>query len=292
MGSANDAIFSQMHEILHQDSAVASEAAGIGIGLALLGRGTSWTTEIMDGESPIPSLMTQASESAHEKTTRGIAIGLAFMCYGLEEAADVVVEQMLRDKDPTIRYGGVFAVALAYVGTSNGAVIRKLLHLAVSDVSDDVRRAAVIALGFILHRKPEDLPPLVGLLAESFNPHVRYGACLALGIAAAATGLPSALHILEPLLEDDSDFVRQGAMMAMAMVLQLESEKRTPLAKKFRDKLADIANSRLAATMTRHGAILASGILDAGGRNCAVSLTYVDLPIPLHTRARRKHIET
>ena len=40
--------------------------------------------------------------------------------------------QLLRDKDPLLRYGGVYTLALAYVATSNNSAIRRLLHLAVS----------------------------------------------------------------------------------------------------------------------------------------------------------------
>jgi len=93
----------------------------------------------------------------------------------------------------------------------------------VSDVSDDVRRAAVMSLGFLLFRyvlnsvlrtffaskafgkknmkcpgfdiflfcgrTPEQCPSVVSLLSESYNPHVRYGAAMALGIACSGTGL-------------------------------------------------------------------------------------------------------
>ena len=38
-------------------------------------------------------------------------------------------------------------------------------------------------------RNPEQCPSVVSLLAESYNPHVRYGAAMALGIACAGTGL-------------------------------------------------------------------------------------------------------
>lgn len=72
------------------------------------------------------------------------------------------------------------------------------------------------------------VPKLVSLLAESYNPHVRYGACLAVGIACARTGSAEAVRLLEPMLADVSDFVRQGALLAMAMVLQQESETRNP----------------------------------------------------------------
>ncbi len=58
-------------------------------------------------------------------------------------------------QDPLLRYGGVYTVALAYVGTGNNSAIRRLLNLAVSDVSDDVRRAAVTGLGFVLCNNPK-----------------------------------------------------------------------------------------------------------------------------------------
>lgn len=78
---------------------------------------------------------------------------------------------------------------MAYAGTADNKAIRKLLHVAVSDVNDDVRRAAVTALGFILYRNPQQVVRIVQLLAESYNPNVRYGAALALGISCAGTGL-------------------------------------------------------------------------------------------------------
>lgn len=70
-------------------------------------------------------------------------------------------------------------------GTANNGAVQRLLHFAVSDVSDDVRRAAVLCLGFVLMKAPEQCPKIVGLLAESFNPHVRYGAAMAVGLACA-----------------------------------------------------------------------------------------------------------
>lgn len=44
-----------------------------------------------------------------------------------------------------------------------------LLHAALPQV----RRAAVLNLGFVLLSTPEQCPKIVRLLAESYNPHVR-----------------------------------------------------------------------------------------------------------------------
>lgn len=47
-------------------------------------------------------------------------------------------------------------------------------------------------------RTPEQCPSVVSLLAESYNPHVRYGAAMALGIACAGTGLKVLYTMLTP----------------------------------------------------------------------------------------------
>lgn len=53
------------------------------------------------------------------------------------------------------------------------------------------------------------VPRLVSLLAESFNAHMRFGSCLAIGISCAGTGSREAMDVLEPMMEDMVDFVRQ-----------------------------------------------------------------------------------
>ncbi|GJX94932.1 26S proteasome non-ATPase regulatory subunit 1 homolog A [Tanacetum coccineum] len=52
---------------------------------------------------------------------------------------------------------GMYALTLAYAGTSNNKAICQLLHFVVSDVSDDVRRTVVLSLGFVLYSEPEQV---------------------------------------------------------------------------------------------------------------------------------------
>ena len=108
---------------------------------------------------------------------------------------------------------------MAYCGTSSAAAINKLLHYAVSDCADDVRRAAVMGLGFVLCNSPARVPEMVKLLSTSYNPHVRYAAAMALGISGAGSAMKESEDILRPLLTDTSDFVRQGAYIAMGNYL-------------------------------------------------------------------------
>lgn len=109
---------------------------------------------------------------------------------------------MVLSKDSIMRYGAMFAIGCAYAGTTNNNAVKKLLHYAVSDVSDDVKRAALMNIGFLLFRVPEKIPELVKQLAESYNPHLRYGAAMAVGIGCAGTGLIEALRLLAPLTND------------------------------------------------------------------------------------------
>ncbi|CAI5744626.1 unnamed protein product [Peronospora destructor] len=260
-------LYDDLKTILFTDSAVAGEGAGIAIGLTLLGAGG----EARNGEI-VKDLLAYAHDTKHEKIIRGCVMGIALMMYEHEEQADALIEQLTRDKDPLIRYGGMYTVAMAYAGTANNSAIRRLLHVAVSDVSDDVRRAAVTCLGFILFRTPVQVPKLVSLLAESFNPHVRYGACVAVGIACAGSAKNEAIQLLEPLLDDAVDYVRQGALLALAMVIMQESEGRNPKVAAVRAKILKLITDKHVTTMTKMGAILAQGILDAGGRNVVISL--------------------
>jgi 26S proteasome regulatory subunit N2 len=221
----------------------------------------------------LPELLNYLHGTSHEKIIRALSLSIAMMVYGKEESADIIIEQLSRDRDPIVRYGAMYAIAMAYCGTSDNASIRKLLHVAVSDVNDDVRRAAVIAIGFLMFRHPETVPKLVSLLAESFNAHVRYGACLAVGIGCSGSALKDAIDLLTPLLEDPIDFVRQGAFIGLAMVLQQTSETRTSFAKKFRETIMTTITDKHQPILAKCGAIMGQSILDAGGGNVVISLS-------------------
>ncbi|CAI6096201.1 hypothetical protein V2G26_008019 [Clonostachys chloroleuca] len=263
MATGDIGIFEKLRDILFQDSALNGEAVGLSMGLIMLGTGNV---------KAIEDMITYAHETTHEKIVRGVSIGMALIMYGRQEGADVLIEGLLNDPDPTLRYGGILTVALAYCGTGSNKAVRKLLHVAVSDVSDDVRRIAVMSLGFILFRKPGSVPRMVELLSESYNPHVRYGSAMALGIACAGTGLDEAIDLLEPMMKDPTDFVRQGALISLAMILVQQNEVMNPKVASIRKTLKKVVGDRHEDAMTKFGAALALGIIDAGGRNCTIGL--------------------
>jgi 26S proteasome regulatory subunit N2 len=263
MATGSEEIFDAFKSVLYTDSAINGEAVGLSMGLVMLGTGSIKALEDM---------IQYAHDTQHEKIVRGLAMGMALIMYARAEAADELINGLLEDPDPTLRYGGIMTIALAYCGTGSNKAVRRLLHVAVSDVSDDVRRVAVMSLGFVLFRKPGSVPRMVELLAESYNPHVRYGATMALGIACAGTGLPEAIDLLEPMMKDSTDFVRQGALIALAMIMVQQNEATNPKVATIRKQLTKVVGDRHEDAMAKFGAALALGIIDAGGRNCTIGL--------------------
>ncbi|PUU77052.1 armadillo-type protein [Tuber borchii] len=263
MATGNQGIYDDLKEVLWSDSAIAGEAVGLAMGLVMLGTGSSASLEDM---------VQYAHDTQHEKIIRGLAIGMALIMFGKQEAADDLINTLLDDPDPTLRYGGIMTIAMAYCGTGSNKAIRQLLHVAVSDVNDDVRRVSVMSLGFILFRKPNAVPRMVELLSESYNPHVRYGASLALGISCAGTGLDEAIDLLEPMIKDPTDFVRQGALISMAMILVQQNDQMNPKVASLRKTFEGMVGEKHEDAMAKFGAALALGIIDAGGRNVTIGL--------------------
>lgn len=75
-----------------------------------------------------------AQETQHEKILRGLAVGIALVMYGRLEEADPLINQLMTDKDPILRRSAMYTLAMAYCGTGANLAIRKLLHVAVSNL--------------------------------------------------------------------------------------------------------------------------------------------------------------
>ncbi|AAS51195.1 ACL033Cp [Eremothecium gossypii ATCC 10895] len=263
MSSNSTEIFEALKEVLYADSANSGAAAALGIGLTMLGSGDETVAE---------NLYTYAQETSHGEITKGLAIALALLNYGREELADETIKKMLEHENDSMRYGAVYTIALAYAGTSSNEAVKKLLHVAVSDSNDDVRRASVTALGFVLIRDYTTVPRIVELLSESHNPHVRCGTAFALGVACAGRGLQAAIDVLEPLTNDPVDFVRQAAMIALSMILIQQTEKTNVKVRDVNEQLRNVIANKHQEGLAKFGACVAQGIINAGGRNVTIQL--------------------
>lgn len=263
MGLADENLCDDLKAVLYADSAVSSQAAAFALGLVMVGTGNS---------ELINDMLTYAQETQHETIIRALCVSVALISFGQENAAEDTIKQMLESQDSTLRYGACYVLGLAYAGTSEKSAIKRLLHVAVSDSNDNVRRVAVMCLGFVLLRDYNKVPTVVELLSQSHNPYVRYGAAMALGISCAGRALKSAIDVLEPLSKDSVDFVRQGATIAKSMILIQQNEKTYPAVKEFREKLSSSISDKHEESLAKFGSTLSQGILDAGGRNVSIQL--------------------
>lgn len=75
--------------MLFTDVAVAGEAAGIAMGLVMLGSASNRALEEM---------IAYAHDTAHEKIIRGLAVGIALVMCGREEEADTLIQQLIMEK--------------------------------------------------------------------------------------------------------------------------------------------------------------------------------------------------
>lgn len=121
-------------------------------------------------------------------------------------------------------------MACAYFSTSNPLVVRKLLKLS-NDISNEVKRTAIIALGFVMYHD-EKLTEVIKMLLYSYNPFIRYGCVLALAIGNKDS--KEAIEMIWPLLNDSVDFVRQGVYVSLAILFQVNTNNSEPKLADFR----------------------------------------------------------
>jgi len=89
----------------------------------------------------------------------------------------------------------------------------------------------------------------------------------------AGTGDAASVALLEPMLTDMTDYVRQGALMGTALIYMQQGDTcNSKKIKSFREKLTSMVSDKHQYTLTKMGAILSTGIIDAGGRNCSFDL--------------------
>lgn len=107
LGTGDEEIYDELKNLLFQDNATSSEAAGYAMGLVMLGK---------PNERVLDEMISYAGETQHEKIIRGVAIGTALTMYGKRHAAAEVIEKFTK---------------------SNVSYLRLLLELTIRMLSSD-----------------------------------------------------------------------------------------------------------------------------------------------------------
>jgi 26S proteasome regulatory subunit N2 len=117
----------------------------------------------------------------------------------------------------------------------------------------------------------EHLIEIIKMLIHSYNPYIRYGCAFALTVGARDS--KEAIDLIWQLLTDPVDYVRQAAYMGIAILMQVQTAQSEPRLPEFRKIITDSMTKKHEEPLARMGAILATGLIDIGGRNMVVSLT-------------------
>ena len=116
MATEDEELYEELRGVLFNDSAIAGEAAALGMGLIMCGSGSQKAIEEMLG---------YAHDTQHEKIIRGLALALGMTMFGREEEADSLVTSLLLDTDPILRYGAMYTIAFAYACTGSNAALKR-----------------------------------------------------------------------------------------------------------------------------------------------------------------------
>ena len=261
-GSNDENIIDQLTSKIHLNSSVIGEAACVGLGLVGCGKGKEDSPELAN-------LITCISETQHEKVSRGACLGIALQMVGTQN------KKFISSLEENARRSSNFKLALplylstAFFKTSNAQAIEKLLYIS-NDISNEVKRAAIIALGFVMYQD-EHLVDIIRLMIYSYNSFIRYGCVIALAVGAKDT--KEAIDLVWPLLTDSVDYVRQAAYIALALLMQVSTNNSEPRLAEFRKLINESIAKKSEDVLAKMGALLAIGLLDIGGRNMVVSLT-------------------
>lgn len=264
IGTGEQYLRDHLMATLGQDNGVVGEAAAIALGLVMIGS--------KDDET-ITTLIAYATNTQHDKTAQGIGLALALIMYETKDDADWLIHKLLNNENYVLREAAMLISGMAYCGEFEQVTIRQMLMATSRDARDEVKRAAVISLAFILYNAPEKKLSCVEMFVDNGNPEIRYAAAIALGIMFVGSGSKVATNILEKMIKlEKESFVRQGALIASSFILIQHSDHTAPNASKFRRMYLEIITSRHEDGVTKFGAILAQGIIDAGGRRVTLSL--------------------
>ncbi|CAH2276884.1 26S proteasome non-ATPase regulatory subunit 1 [Pelobates cultripes] len=74
------------------------------------------------------------------------------------------------------------------------------------------------------------------------------------------------------MTNDPVNYVRQGALISSALIMIQQTEITCPKVSQFRQLYSKVINDKHDDVMARFSAILAQGVLDAGGHNVTISL--------------------
>lgn len=273
MGSANGEILGKLKELSKVDRTLLAEASVYGIGMLGL---NSWNIELLE------DLRATAEETEFERVKRAVGVSFSLVLMFSEEMFydenkdsnkefKNYINEFLADSDSIVRANGVLALGSAFVATGRLDVISTLLPY-INDGDDDVKRTAVIAIGLVCCDDRDLLVGTLEPLSENHNFFVRATVAIVLGLFLSGTGDGVCTNILEALMYDSNNLVRQSACMGAGFIVMQCNPALVPNYKRIIDRLNKLVVDKKEDGAVELGAVFGRGLSEAGGRNIIFSV--------------------
>jgi 26S proteasome regulatory subunit N2 len=265
--SNDEGLIDHVKTILYSEKALPGEAAGFAINLI---KATHYSSDHVE------EMVNLCQNNPHDKIARAAigSIGLTAINSNADIAADYA--KMIGNKDPHIRLGAVGLLSLRYFGSAHTETVNELLRIIATDLSNDVRRLAVIGLGFVLTKKRSKAFLLLKMLSSSYNPYIRHAVALTLGILYVHSFDKKVTKLLQRLLDDKVDYVRQAASIGLGLVFQLGSENLDQNFETVKTQLTERLNKKVETSLAKFGHMLGLAMMQPGGENCIVNLNRLE----------------
>jgi 26S proteasome regulatory subunit N2 len=257
-----DLIF-ELKKFILDEKANQGEAAGYALGLI---KASHWDSELIE------ELVNTCRNNPHDRIARATMGSIGLMA--LNSQADILplFRQLIADKDYLVRFGAISLLSIRYFASGNNQAVKELLEIAGTDLSNDVRRLAVLGIAFVMLKKKNKVFTLLKMLSTSYNAYIRHAVALGLGIVFAHSFDKKVLNLLRRLLEDKTDYVRQAASISMGLVYQLGNEHMDSNFESTRKIINDKFEKKFESGIAKLGYALGLSLMQSGGGNCILNL--------------------
>ncbi len=261
---SNDSLIAEKLMIhLYGEKANIGEACGYALGLI---KATHFDKDIVD------IMINTSRNNQHDRIARSMMCSLGLMAFGNSNKVLSYFDSLIQEKDSLLRMGAVFMLSMAFFDSNNNDIVSKLLQIAATDLSNDVRRASVIGLSFVMLSKRKKAFVLLKMLSKSYNSFVRHGVALALGIMGAHSFDKQFHNLLMELWKDKVFHVKQAVSIAFGLIHQLGTKYLDSNLMTVRKEMKDKIDTKYESGVTKLGSYLGFGLLNPGGGNCRFTL--------------------
>lgn len=250
--SNNETVSYELKKVIFNEKALEGEAAGYALGLVKAGH---YDKELAE------ELINYCRNNPHDRIARATMFSFGLMFLNTEIDVWELYNSMIQDTDPMIRLGAISMLTMRYFGLYNKEVVNQLLSLAATDLSNDIRRHAVVSLGFVMLRKKNKLFSLYKMLSKSYNAHVRHAVALGFGIVFAGSFEKKVFMMLKGFLEDKTDFVRQSAGISLGLLFQLGNDSMDTNFENCRKLLTEKFDKKYESNVAKYGYALGMSLL-------------------------------